>query len=161
MLAPRQAVVRIPDELSTVDAAPLLCAGRTTFDALRTSGARGGDLVAPSGMMAQAGLDYARALREVKYREAVVSLLMRLYEMAQVDEAQKGSQAQVVDAAVVPDRPNSQFRIWIVLAGLLLALPMALVIALGTEVVEALRTLRRRSDSWSAALENAWGGEAR
>ncbi len=122
---------------------------------------RNGDLVAPMGMVAQAGLDYARALREVKYREAVVSLLMRLYEMAQVDEAQRGSQAQVVDAAVVPDRPASLFRVWIVLAGLLLALPMALVIALGTEAVEGLRDLRRRSDSWSAALEKAWGEEAR
>jgi uncharacterized protein involved in exopolysaccharide biosynthesis len=120
-----------------------------------------GDLVAPTGMVAQAGLDYARALREVKYREAVVSLLMRLYEMAQVDEAQKGSQAQVVDMAVVPDRPTSLFRIWIVLAGMLLALPMALLIALGTEAVDGLRALRRRSDSWSAALEKAWGGEAR
>ena len=120
-----------------------------------------GDLVAPTGMVAQAGLDYARALREVKYREAVVNLLMHLYEMAQVDEAQKGSQAQVVDAAVVPDRPNSQFRIWIVLAGLLLALPLALLTALGTEVVEALRALRRRSASWTEALEHAWCGEAR
>ena len=122
---------------------------------------RSGDLVAPVGMVAQAGLDYERALREVKYREAVVSLLMRLYEMAQVDEAQKGSQAQVVDAAVPPDRPTSLFRVWIVLAGLLLALPMALAIALGTEAVEALRALRRRSNSWSAALEKVWGGQAR
>jgi uncharacterized protein involved in exopolysaccharide biosynthesis len=122
---------------------------------------RSGDLVAPMGIVAQAGLDYARALREVKYREAVVSLLMRLYEMAQMDEAQKGSQAQVVDAAVVPDRPTSLFRVWIVLAGLLLALPMALMTALGTQAVEALRALRRRTNSWSAALEKAWDGEAR
>jgi uncharacterized protein involved in exopolysaccharide biosynthesis len=122
---------------------------------------RSGDLVAPMGMVAQAGLDYARVLREVKYREAVVSLLMRLYEMAQVDEAQKGSQAQVVDAAVAPDRPTSLFRIWILLAGLLLALPIALMSALTTEAVHALRALRRRSNSWSAALEKAWAGEAR
>jgi len=122
---------------------------------------RSGDLVAPMGMVAQSGLDYARALREVKYREAVVNLLMRLYEMAQVDEAQKGSQAQVVDAAVAPDRPTSLFRIWIVLAGLLLALPTALISALGTDAVDSLRVLRLRSDSWSAALEKAWGGEAR
>lgn len=121
---------------------------------------RNGDLVAPMGMVAQAGLDYARALREVKYREAVVNLLMRLYEMAQVDEAQKGSQAQVVDAAVAPDSPTSLFRIWILLAGLLLALPMALAIALVTEAVEALRALRHCSDSWSAALARAWGEAA-
>jgi uncharacterized protein involved in exopolysaccharide biosynthesis len=118
------------------------------------------DVVAPTGMVAQAGLDYARALREVKYREAVVSLLMRLYEMAQMDEAQKGSQAQVVDAAVAPDRPTSLFRVWIVLVGLLLGLPIALMSALGSEAVEVLRALRRCSDSWSAALEKAWNGEA-
>jgi uncharacterized protein involved in exopolysaccharide biosynthesis len=122
---------------------------------------RGGDLVAPKGMVAEEGLEYARALREVKYREAVVSLLMRLYEMARVDEAQQGSQAQVIDAAVAPDRPVSLYRIWIVLAGLLLALPMALLIALGTEAVEALRALHRRWGSWYRALEEAWGGEAR
>lgn len=45
MVAPMQALAVIPDELSSVDAAPLLCAGRTTFTALRNSGAKGGDLV--------------------------------------------------------------------------------------------------------------------
>ena len=43
---------------------------------------RSGDLVAPKGTVSQAGLEYARALREVKYCETVVSLLMRLQEVA-------------------------------------------------------------------------------
>jgi hypothetical protein len=85
---------------------------------------QGGDLVAPKGNLSEAGLDYARALREVKYREMVVELLARQYEMARVDEARQGAQVQVVDAAVVPDRPVSQFRVWIVLGGLLLSLPL-------------------------------------
>ncbi len=38
------------DDLDTLEAAPLLCAGRTTFSALRGSGAKGGDLVAIHGM---------------------------------------------------------------------------------------------------------------
>jgi D-arabinose 1-dehydrogenase-like Zn-dependent alcohol dehydrogenase len=50
MVAPVQALARIPDDLSDVDAAPLLCAGITTFNALRNSGARGGDLVAILGI---------------------------------------------------------------------------------------------------------------
>jgi capsule polysaccharide export protein KpsE/RkpR len=120
-----------------------------------------GDLVAPKGNVTQAGLDYERALREVKYRETVVSLLSRLYEMARVDEARQGSQAQVVDAAVIPDRPTSLYRIWIVLGAMLVSLPLALMIALGTEAVEALRALRRCTGSWSDALEKAWGGGAR
>ena len=48
MVAPAEALARIPDDLSDVDAAPLLCAGITTFNALRESVARPGDLVADS-----------------------------------------------------------------------------------------------------------------
>ena len=44
------ALASIPDELAARDAAPLLCAGITTFNALRHSGARGGDLVAILGV---------------------------------------------------------------------------------------------------------------
>src|SRR5213083_1851622 len=50
MIAPASAVARFPDDLSPVDAAPLLCAGITTFNALRNSGARPGDLVAVLGI---------------------------------------------------------------------------------------------------------------
>ncbi len=50
MVAPADALALIPDELSSADAAPLLCAGVTTFDALRKSGARPGDLVAILGI---------------------------------------------------------------------------------------------------------------
>ncbi len=50
MLAPADALALIPDELSAVEAAPLLCAGVTTYNALRESGARAGDLVAILGI---------------------------------------------------------------------------------------------------------------
>ena len=50
MLAPVEALAAIPDSLSAVEAAPLLCAGITTFGALRGSGARPGDLVAVQGI---------------------------------------------------------------------------------------------------------------
>lgn len=50
MVAPAEALARIPDDLSDVDAAPLLCAGITTFNALRESVARPGDRVAVLGI---------------------------------------------------------------------------------------------------------------
>ena len=50
MLAPIEALASIPDELEAAAAAPLLCAGITTFNALRNSGARAGDLVAILGI---------------------------------------------------------------------------------------------------------------
>jgi alcohol dehydrogenase/propanol-preferring alcohol dehydrogenase len=50
MIAPFEALAAIPDTLTAVDAAPLLCAGITTFNALRHSGAVPGDLVAVLGI---------------------------------------------------------------------------------------------------------------
>lgn len=61
MVAPAEALARIPADLSDVDAAPLLCAGITTFNALRTSVARPGDLVAILGVggLGHLGIQYA------------------------------------------------------------------------------------------------------
>jgi propanol-preferring alcohol dehydrogenase len=50
MIAPVEALAAIPDELSFEEAAPLLCAGITTFNSLRHSHARAGDLVAIQGI---------------------------------------------------------------------------------------------------------------
>ena len=50
VIAPANALALIPDDLADVDAAPLMCAGVTTFNALRNSGARPGDVVAILGI---------------------------------------------------------------------------------------------------------------
>jgi D-arabinose 1-dehydrogenase-like Zn-dependent alcohol dehydrogenase len=50
MVAPAEALALVPDDLSAVDGAPLMCAGVTTFNALRNSGARAGDVVAVLGI---------------------------------------------------------------------------------------------------------------
>jgi D-arabinose 1-dehydrogenase-like Zn-dependent alcohol dehydrogenase len=50
MVAPAEALVPIPESLSDAEAAPLLCAGITTYNALRHSGAMPGDLVAVQGI---------------------------------------------------------------------------------------------------------------
>jgi D-arabinose 1-dehydrogenase-like Zn-dependent alcohol dehydrogenase len=50
MVAPAKALASVPDDLNSVDGAPLMCAGVTTFNALRNSNARGGDVVAVLGI---------------------------------------------------------------------------------------------------------------
>jgi propanol-preferring alcohol dehydrogenase len=62
MIAKASSLMAVPDELSSVDAAPLLCAGLTTFSALRDSPARAGDLVAVLGVggLGHLGVQYAR-----------------------------------------------------------------------------------------------------
>jgi D-arabinose 1-dehydrogenase-like Zn-dependent alcohol dehydrogenase len=64
MTAPQEALARIPDDLSDADAAPLLCAGVTTFNALRHSGAGPGDVVAILGIggLGHLGVQFARKL---------------------------------------------------------------------------------------------------
>jgi D-arabinose 1-dehydrogenase-like Zn-dependent alcohol dehydrogenase len=64
MIAPIEALAAIPDELSAEEAGPLLCAGITTFNALRHSGARVGDLVAILGIggLGHLGVQYARRM---------------------------------------------------------------------------------------------------
>ena len=61
MVAPAIAVARVPDDLAPGDAAPLMCAGITTYNALRNSGARPGDLVAVHGFggLGHLGVQYA------------------------------------------------------------------------------------------------------
>ena len=62
MIANQFGLVAIPDELSAVEAAPLLCAGLTTFNALKRSHARPGDLVAIQGVggLGHLAVQYAR-----------------------------------------------------------------------------------------------------
>jgi D-arabinose 1-dehydrogenase-like Zn-dependent alcohol dehydrogenase len=64
MVAPAEAVAAMPDELPAAEAAPLLCAGITVFNALRNSGARAGDLVAIQGIggLGHLGIQYARQM---------------------------------------------------------------------------------------------------
>src|SRR2546427_769270 len=50
MIAKASGLMSVPDELSSINAAPLLCAGLTTFSALRNSPAKAGDLVAVLGI---------------------------------------------------------------------------------------------------------------
>ena len=61
MLAPVEALAAIPDSLKDVEAAPLLCAGITTYNALRHSGAMPGDLVAVQGVggLGHLGIQFA------------------------------------------------------------------------------------------------------
>jgi D-arabinose 1-dehydrogenase-like Zn-dependent alcohol dehydrogenase len=61
MLAPVEALAAIPESLNAVEAAPLLCAGITTYNALRHSGALPGDLVAVQGVggLGHLGIQFA------------------------------------------------------------------------------------------------------
>ncbi len=116
MIAPAEAVAAIPDDLSAADAAPLLCAGITVYNALRNSGARAGDLVAVQGIggLGHLGIQYARqmgfrtfAIGRGKDKEALARKLGAAHyvDTAAGDpaaELQKGGGAHVI-LATAPD----------------------------------------------------------
>jgi D-arabinose 1-dehydrogenase-like Zn-dependent alcohol dehydrogenase len=64
VVVPAEAVALMPDDLPSDEAAPLLCAGITVFNALRNSGARAGELVAVQGIggLGHLGIQYARQM---------------------------------------------------------------------------------------------------
>jgi len=64
MIAEARGISSIPDDLSSAEAAPLLCAGITTYNALRNAGLRGGDLVAIQGIggLGHLGIQFARQM---------------------------------------------------------------------------------------------------
>jgi D-arabinose 1-dehydrogenase-like Zn-dependent alcohol dehydrogenase len=72
MVTPANGLVRIPDDLASEDAAPLLCAGVTTFQSLRESGARAGDTVAILGLggLGHLGVQFAR---QMGYRTVAIA----------------------------------------------------------------------------------------
>jgi hypothetical protein len=60
----------------------------------------------PTGQLPQAGLEYIRKYRDVKYHEALFEVLSKQYEAARLDEAKSAPLVQIIDKAVVPERKS-------------------------------------------------------
>jgi len=77
-----------------------------------------------------AGLDYLRAERELKYREALFEMLLKQYDAAKLDEAKDAAIIQVVEPAIEPDRKNPQRRLLILLLSMFVGLFLGSFVAL-------------------------------
>jgi tyrosine-protein kinase Etk/Wzc len=69
-----------------------------------------GDMLVGSGRLPEAGLEYVRRVRDVKYAETIFELMSKQFEIAKIDEARDGSIIQVLDAAIVPDKKSKPNR---------------------------------------------------
>jgi D-arabinose 1-dehydrogenase-like Zn-dependent alcohol dehydrogenase len=122
MIAPTEALAIIPDELSATEAAPLMCAGITTYNALRNSGARVGDIVAILGIggLGHLGVQFAAKMgfrtiaiaRGKDEEELVKKLGARLYidnrSQNAVEELNKLGGAKVILATVPSGKAMSE-----------------------------------------------------
>jgi tyrosine-protein kinase Etk/Wzc len=96
-------------------------------------------LIQPKGVISQAGLEYVRRLRDVKYYETIFEILARQFELAKLDEAKEGAIIQTVDPAVVPDHRSFPPRLWIVIAGVFLGLLVGSFLALTMAGIERMQ----------------------
>jgi tyrosine-protein kinase Etk/Wzc len=103
-------------------------------------------LMVPKGQVPEAGLEYVRKLRDVKYHEAVFEILARQFELAKLDEAKQGAVVQVVDAAIPPDRRSFPKRALIVIGATAVGLFFGVFLAL---VQASYEHLLRDSESAS------------
>jgi tyrosine-protein kinase Etk/Wzc len=70
----------------------------------------------PVGQLPQAGLEYLRRYRDVKYHEALYEILAKQYEAARLDEAKAGGAVQIIDKAATPERKSWPPRTILVLS---------------------------------------------
>jgi tyrosine-protein kinase Etk/Wzc len=107
-----------------------------------------GEVIVPTADVPQSGLEYLRALRDVKYNEAVFELLSKELEAAKLDEGKEAVVIQVLDPAVPPERKSKPFRSLIVLLALLFGTVMGVVIAYAREVNAAWESDPVRGQQW-------------
>jgi len=90
-----------------------------------------GGLLVPRGKVPEAGLEYLRKWRDVKYYETIFEILSRQFEMAKLDEARQGAVIQVVDSAVPPDARSFPNRELFVIAATFIGFVIGLLFAIG------------------------------
>ena len=96
-------------------------------------------LMVPKGRVPEAGLEYVRKLRDVKYNETIFEILARQFEIAKLDEAKEGSLVQVVDAAIPPDKKSSPKRALIVIISTVAGIFIGAFVVLLQAVLQRLR----------------------
>jgi len=114
------------------------------------SGSSSGDFLMPKGSVPQAGLDYVRKLRDMKYSETIFELLAKQFEIAKIDEARQGSVVQLVDKAVVPDKKSFPNRVLIVVCSTIAGLVLAIFWVLFSEVLGFARKDPRHREQLNA-----------
>ncbi len=101
----------------------------------RDSGAkRKGELQVATEKVPEAGMEYLRRYRELKYRETIFELVAKQFELAKMDEVRDVAVIQVLDPAIPPEKKSHPSRLGMMLAGLLGTALAAMLIAIVREL---------------------------
>ncbi|MCU1308005.1 MAG: Lipopolysaccharide biosynthesis protein [Acidobacteriaceae bacterium] len=99
-----------------------------------------GDIQVGTGRVPEAGLEYMRKLRNVKYFEAIFEILAKQYEAARIDEAKNAPLIQVMDKAIEPERKSRPARLLIILLCTFIGGFIGALLAFLLELKESLRS---------------------
>jgi capsule polysaccharide export protein KpsE/RkpR len=115
-----------------------------------------GSIDIPIGNLPATSVTYARALREVKFQEALMGSMLRQFEVAKMDEAKDAPSLQQIDVALPPDRKSKPARAIIVLATVLVALLLSCMFVIWRRYRESLRESDPESAQAWESLAKAW-----
>jgi tyrosine-protein kinase Etk/Wzc len=118
------------------------------------------DLIVPRGKIPEAGMDYIRKLRDVKYNEMIFEILAKQFEVAKIDEAREGAIMQVVDPAVPPDKKSFP-KISLIVPAVILV--WVLLAVFGILFFEGIRRAGQRPEDYRRlqALKAIWRRDSR
>jgi tyrosine-protein kinase Etk/Wzc len=113
-------------------------------------------LIVPKGQVPQAGIEYVRKYRDVKYYETIFEILARQFELAKLDEAKEGALIQVVDPAIVPDYKSSPKRALLTIVAIAAGFFIGVFVALFREGMERLQQDPEQSERLSILRKALW-----
>ena len=99
----------------------------------RLAGQGADEFIVSKGRAPEAGMEYLRKFRDVKYNETLFELIAKQFELAKLDEAREGAVIQVADVAVAPDKRSSPHRALIVVLMTIIAFAISTLCVLTSE----------------------------
>jgi uncharacterized protein involved in exopolysaccharide biosynthesis len=143
-------VTRMEQELSGMRAELLRIEGRSSGR---------GQLQIPGGSVPEAGVEYVRRLRNVKYAETIWELLTKQSEAGRLDEAKNAAVIQVIDVAIEPEKKSAPHRSWIIAIAALFGLFASAAWAVLAEAFAGMRSCPAtnvRFGELKAAVLGSW-----
>ncbi|MES2755843.1 MAG: Wzz/FepE/Etk N-terminal domain-containing protein [Pseudomonadota bacterium] len=126
----------------------------------QSQNSRAGDTSLPLGKVPESGLEYLRAVRNVKYYETIFELLAKQFELAKIDEAKDSPLIQVLDKAIPAEKKTKPRRAIITLVGIIAGGMLGIVLTFMHSAYRRSRDNPAQRADWQA-LSLAWRGKPR
>lgn len=121
----------------------------------KNQASKDGDFMVPTGKIPEAGVEFVRSVRNVKYYETIFELLAKQFELAKMDEAKESSAVQLLDKALPAERKSKPRRVFITLVSAFAGGALAVLYAFMRAAYNASRRDPQSSKRWQQ-ISMAW-----